>query len=242
MRGKKRIQRIFTSVFIILFIISVGGKNSSAVELIENSTQKIRKTTITWDSSFYDYNYTLGSTIEFNVVWTVDKGTATYNGFLLDSLGPSDKIDSVMGEFVSDPTNISGNQGGEVKVEFKFTDLYLDEELNVEKGIAHFQLILNVDKNGDGTPDSVVNFGVNLEVKRGENVLPIANAGPDQTHTLAAGQTQIDITLDGSGSSDGDGTISSYVWTGVGGSPDPAETVSPTVTLSAGTYTLYYAT
>ena len=52
--------------------------------------------------------------------------------------------------------------------------------------------------------------------------------------TIAAGQTSINVTLNGSGSSDPDGTIASYNWTGT---PDPANTVSPTVTLAAGSYT-----
>ena len=52
--------------------------------------------------------------------------------------------------------------------------------------------------------------------------------------TIAAGQTSIDVTLNGSGSSDPNGTIATYNWTG---NPDPANTVSPTVTLAAGSYT-----
>ena len=66
------------------------------------------------------------------------------------------------------------------------------------------------------------------------NQPPTANAGPDQTVTIAAGQSSIAVALNGSGSSDPDGSIASYNWTG---NPDPANTANPTVTLSAGTYT-----
>jgi len=46
------------------------------------------------------------------------------------------------------------------------------------------------------------------------NQAPLANAGPDQTATVGAS-----VTLNGSGSSDPDGTIASYAWTfGDGGS------------------------
>ncbi len=65
------------------------------------------------------------------------------------------------------------------------------------------------------------------------NQSPTANAGPDQTLTIATGQTSINVTLNGSGSSDPDGTIASYNWTGT---PDPANVVSPTVSLAAGSY------
>ncbi len=68
----------------------------------------------------------------------------------------------------------------------------------------------------------------------GGNTSPTANAGPNQTLTLAAGQSSIAVTLNGSGSSDPDGTISAYNWTG---NPDPANTVSPSVTLAAGSHT-----
>lgn len=66
------------------------------------------------------------------------------------------------------------------------------------------------------------------------NRAPTANAGPDRTVTIATGQTKIVVTLDGSGSSDTDGTISVYNWTG---NPDPGNTVKPAVTLAAGSYT-----
>ncbi len=66
------------------------------------------------------------------------------------------------------------------------------------------------------------------------NKAPTANAGPDQTVTIAAGQSNIAVTLNGSGSTDSDGSIASYTWTG---SPNPADVVSPTVNLTEGSYT-----
>ncbi len=69
----------------------------------------------------------------------------------------------------------------------------------------------------------------------GGNHAPIANAGPDKEITLPTNST----TLDGSGSSDSDGTIASYVWTMVSGPSDvnPDDVVSPNITgLVEGTY------
>ncbi len=66
------------------------------------------------------------------------------------------------------------------------------------------------------------------------NVAPTANAGPDQSHTLAVGQLEMPVTLDGTGSTDPDGEVVSCVWTG---SPDPADTLQSTLNLQAGTYT-----
>ena len=65
------------------------------------------------------------------------------------------------------------------------------------------------------------------------NQAPTANAGNNQKLILAADQTSISVTLNGSASSDPDGTITEYLWSG---SPDPADEISPTLSLGVGTY------
>ncbi|MCG7906934.1 MAG: PKD domain-containing protein [Candidatus Thiodiazotropha taylori] len=65
------------------------------------------------------------------------------------------------------------------------------------------------------------------------NKAPVADAGIDQLHQLQAGQTSMTVTLDGSGSSDPDGKVADYIWTG---SPDPADVVSPSISLNEGTH------
>jgi len=75
-----------------------------------------------------------------------------------------------------------------------------------------------------------------LEVGEGGNQAPIANAGPDQIITDAAGIGSAAVSLDGSGSSDADGSILSYVWTENG--VEIATGVNPTVTLADGTHNI----
>ena len=70
------------------------------------------------------------------------------------------------------------------------------------------------------------------------NRAPIANAGPDQTKTVTAGG-QASVTLNGSGSSDPDGTISAYYWSWiVNGQSRTATGVTPTISLPVGQYTI----
>ena len=65
------------------------------------------------------------------------------------------------------------------------------------------------------------------------NQPPVADAGPDQHHTILPGRT-IDVTLDAGGSLDPDSdAIETYAWSGT---PDPADVAQPTVSLAAGTH------
>ncbi|MFW6154715.1 MAG: PKD domain-containing protein [Planctomycetota bacterium] len=66
--------------------------------------------------------------------------------------------------------------------------------------------VLNATYEGDSHTVS------NVEVTEIVNTPPVADAGVDQTVTDSDGDGSAAVTLDGSGSSDADGTIVSYVW------------------------------
>jgi hypothetical protein len=68
------------------------------------------------------------------------------------------------------------------------------------------------------------------------NLPPTANAGPDQNVRDPEGDGTQSVTLNGSGSSDSDGSITSYVWKE--GPTTIATGVNPTVNLSAGVHTI----
>jgi hypothetical protein len=103
--------------------------------------------------------------------------------------------------------------------------------------------------NGQLLPGAKVTFGVKFvrastvtftytvstyAVLAAPNQPPVANAGTNRTLTLPTGQTSMDVLLDGSASTDPDGTVTAYTWSGT---PKPADVQKPTVTLSAGSYT-----
>jgi serine protease AprX len=68
------------------------------------------------------------------------------------------------------------------------------------------------------------------------NVAPVANAGSDQTATDSDGNGSQAVTLNGTGSTDADGSIASYVWRE--GATQIATGPSPSVTLAVGAHTV----
>src|SRR5580765_4409438 len=84
------------------------------------------------------------------------------------------------------------------------------------------------DRNATGTDTVVISV-------RG-NTPPTANAGADQTVTDGDGNGVETVTLDGSASSDVDGSILSYEWSE--GATGLTTGASPSVSLSVGTHTL----
>jgi sugar lactone lactonase YvrE len=81
------------------------------------------------------------------------------------------------------------------------------------------------------TASATVNITVNAPPAL--NKVPVANAGANRTLTLPPGQSTLSVQLDGSASTDPDGTVAAYMWTGT---PDPADVIAPTVSLTAGIY------
>ena len=71
-----------------------------------------------------------------------------------------------------------------------------------------------------------------------ENNLPTANAGSDQSVVDSDNNGNETVTLDGSASTDSDGTISSYEWTWNDGSPRSAIGISPQASFPIGTTTV----
>jgi hypothetical protein len=105
---------------------------------------------------------------------------------------------------------------------------------NLVQGTYLFRLV--VTDNSGATSDDTVMVTVNAAPPP-PNVPPVANAGPDQTITLPVNS----VTLNGTASSDADGTITSYAWSKVSGPGlfsigNPNAATTPVTSLIQGTY------
>ena len=97
--------------------------------------------------------------------------------------------------------------------------------LDLGEGIFTFTLTVTDNRSGTATDDLVVTV---------TNDPPVANAGDDFTVTFKKGKSTA-VTLDGSASSDPNGTIVSYVWSDASGA-EVATGATPTLTLGEGTF------
>lgn len=152
-----------TKITILLVLTLMAMPALAGLELADQRTKTVGATTVTWDSSWHDFDYTRGNAITMEVTWAVDAGVAVYRGFDLKRFTPKSKKDPANGQLLSVTPDPSG--ANKVVVQFKFTDLHLDKTRNVDIGNAHFKLLLWIDKDGDGVVESVVGYGVNVHVE-----------------------------------------------------------------------------
>lgn len=137
---------------------------SGFLQAVETSTESKGATTVSWQSSFADPDYTLGDTATITLNWTVDTGAASYDSFVLKGDTPTSKKDpaAVTNHVVTYP---GANGPTSVDISITFTELHLDAQRNVETGNGHFKLYLRVDSDGDGRPETLVGYGVNVHVE-----------------------------------------------------------------------------
>jgi len=101
------------------------------------------------------------------------------------------------------------------------------DRANITLPVGVTTVTLTVTDNDGGTHSDTIYITV--------NTLPVADAGGDRTVVDLDDDGFADVTLDGSGSSDADGTIDSYAWTWTN---DSKLGVSPTFSLPVGMTTL----
>lgn len=154
-------NRGLIAAIVMVAALFLAGTSWAAPVAVESETDTLGATIITWESSFEDLDYSVGDMITLTVNWTVDEGAAEFNEFTLRRYTPKSKMDPAVG---TDPVG-AGLTDNSVTVTFWFSELHLDEDRLVDIGNGHFMLYLNVDEDGDGTPETRAGFGVNIHVE-----------------------------------------------------------------------------
>ncbi|MFQ5351455.1 MAG: hypothetical protein ACE5D3_00080, partial [Candidatus Binatia bacterium] len=126
-------------------LVFVAAQASAAVELVKTSTKAKGATTITWSSSFADFDYSLGDPISMTVSWTVDAGAAEYVGFdARPKYTPRSRKDPAAGSVPAFELLTENS----ARLTFQFSGLHLDRRRQVDIGNGHFKLYLKIDKDG----------------------------------------------------------------------------------------------
>jgi hypothetical protein len=113
------------------------------------------------------------------------------------------------------------------------TEIATGETATVPFDVGTYTVVLTVTDDGGATGTDDVMITVEAPVG---NQPPTADAGPDQTVTDADNSGSEDVTLDGSASTDVDGTIASWSWTE--NSVEIATGANPTVAFDVGAHTV----
>jgi hypothetical protein len=147
---------------------------------------------------------------------------------VVDTDGSGDEVVTLDGSGSSDPdgTIVSyewSDSGGQIATGVSPT---------VTLDVGTHSITLTV-TDGDSLTDT---DSVTITVNASDNEAPVADAGPDQTVIDEDGSGDEEVTLDGSGSDDPDGTIVSYSWSEDG--TEIATGEQPTVTLDVGTHSI----
>ncbi|MFY1709240.1 PKD domain-containing protein, partial [Tritonibacter scottomollicae] len=160
-----------------------------------------------------DSDGSVGSTPPANAAPTANAGAdqseTSGTAVTLDGSGSSDS-DGTIASYAWSRTGGTGTAGNAVlsdatAVNPSFTDASLTSN---DGAVTHiFALVVTDDDGATSVADSVT-----VTITPPANAAPTANAGADQSEVSGTA-----VTLDGSGSSDSDGTIASYAWSRTGG-------------------------
>ncbi|NLX58036.1 MAG: hypothetical protein GXY74_02995, partial [Phycisphaerae bacterium] len=174
-----------------------------------------------WDYGDHTYGAKLEITYTTNEAPVADAGTdqevndsdnSGYELVTLDGTGSSDS-DGTIASYV-------WSEGG--------SPIATGSTAQVSLAVGTHTITLTVTDDDSDTDEDTVQITVNQP--------PVANAGTDQEVNDSDNSGYELVTLDGTGSSDSDGTIASYVWS-EGGSPIATGSTAQ-VSLSVGTHTI----
>ncbi len=163
--------RWFALSLVVLLALALTLTSAFAALTEEQSTNIKGATTVTWDSSFVETEYTVGQPLTVDVDWHVDAGSASFHSFgaKRNTWTPKKDVDGTWSTSGTNPVTLT----------VTFNKLHYDARRQCLIGNGHFKLYLNIDKDGDGSEESVAGYGVNVHVEQSTN--PAAQVCPPDT-------------------------------------------------------------
>jgi hypothetical protein len=132
-------------------------------------TRQIGATSVTWNKLATIPDALPCEPQTLTLSWTVDAGAASFRELVLKKLTPKSKKDPVRGELQGLTVLQNPPLGeGAVQVQFEFFNLHSGQEGPNHAGAAHLDLVLEVDVDGDGTPETPAAFGLIAHARRQE--------------------------------------------------------------------------
>jgi subtilisin family serine protease len=203
--------------------------NQQVVDILENSADPVGVSPVRLDSwtrhGGLNIHNAMTYTLNSNVMPIANAGP---DQTLVDTNNDGSEQVTLNGSASSDP------DGSIVSYEWRDNTTVIASGVSpsVWLNVGTHTLTLQVtDNSGDSNTDTVL-----IIVNAPPNVPPVANAGPDQIVTDNDGNGTEVVTLNGTASSDSDGTIVTYAWKE--GPNVVATGANPNVSLSVGTHTL----
>ncbi|MFQ5398430.1 MAG: hypothetical protein ACE5E7_02405 [Anaerolineae bacterium] len=149
-------RKSFVALVLVL-VLSLVATSVFAALTEKQSTKRKGATTVTWDSSFVETEYTLERPLTVGVDWIAGLGSATFNSF-----EGKKKIWTPKG--VNGAWSVQGTNP--VQLTVTFTDLHYDAKRQCFIGNGHFKLYLNIDKDGLPGEETIAGYGVNVHVEQ----------------------------------------------------------------------------
>jgi hypothetical protein len=200
--------------------------NQQVVDILLNSADSRGLDAVRLDSWTVHGGLNIHNALSFGVTNMSPIASAGPDQIISDSGGDGVEVVTLNGSGSSDPdgtiVSYEWREGSNVLAFLASPSVFLSE------GTHTLTLQVTDDRGAIGT-DTVV-----VTVK--PNDPPVANAGPDQAVSDTGGDGAEIVILDGSASSDADGSIVSYEWRD--GTAIIAVDASPSVSLAVGTHTL----
>lgn len=149
-------------------VIPVG--NTGVVSFNRNAINDGATRFVDWTSAFKNFTYSVGATLAIPVMWETTSGPTAF--FSLPEVVCDDDEDTPNQEcviftpeeaFGTAPTVVGAAQDG-VLFTMAFTDVQYRGVTDIFKGKANLRIQVRVDSDGNGTLDSTVQLGTNVDV------------------------------------------------------------------------------